>query len=73
MGGLVIPRQLFGLLRHSPWLHDPRAILLKECKAKIGSDINPKSIAQMMTRKRWEATRGGDFNRRILYPKSGWS
>jgi hypothetical protein len=44
----------------------------KECKAKIGPDISPKSIAQMMTRKRWEATRGGDFNRRIVYPKSGW-
>src|SRR5215475_3647391 len=36
----------------------------KEGSAKIGSDVNRKSIAQMMTRKRWEATRGGDFNRR---------
>ena len=45
----------------------------KEGSAKIGSDVNPKSIAQMMTRERWEATRGGVFNRRILYPKSGWS
>ena len=45
----------------------------KEGSAKIGSDVNPKSIAQMMTRKRWEATRGGDFNRRIVYLKSGWS
>jgi hypothetical protein len=43
----------------------------KEGSAKIGSDVNPKSIAQMMTRKRWEATRGGDFNRRIVYPKGG--
>ena len=28
MGGLAIQRQLFGLLRHWPWLHYPREILL---------------------------------------------
>ena len=28
MSGLAIPRQLFRLLRHWPWLHYPREILL---------------------------------------------
>jgi hypothetical protein len=56
-------------------LTDERGTALdgKEGSAKIGSDVNSKSIAQMMTRRRWEATRGGDFNRRIVNPKSGWS
>jgi hypothetical protein len=44
----------------------------KEGTAKIG-DANPISIASVMLRKRWEATRGGDFNRRIVYANSGWS
>jgi hypothetical protein len=44
----------------------------KEGTAKVG-DANPKSIASIMVRQRWEGSRGGDFNRRILYPKSAWS
>jgi hypothetical protein len=47
----------------------------KDGTAKIG-DANPRSIAQMMTRKRWEGTRGGgDFNglsiRRADGPRQG--
>ena len=44
----------------------------KDGTAKIG-DANPKSVASIMVRSRWERSRGGDFNRRIVYPKSGWS
>jgi hypothetical protein len=45
----------------------------ENCTAKIG-DANPRSVASVMVRKRWEGTRGGgDFNRPLGYPKSGWS
>ena len=39
--------------------------------AKLDGD--PKRIAGRLTRAQWEASRaGGDFNRRLDYPKMGW-
>ena len=35
----------------------------KECKAKIGPDSNPRSIASIMVWRRWKGSRGdADFN-----------
>jgi|SRR6516225_5761654 hypothetical protein len=44
----------------------------KECTAKIG-DADPRSIASIMVRRRWEGSRGdADFNRPLNYKKGGW-
>jgi hypothetical protein len=44
----------------------------KDGTAKIG-DANPKSIASIMVRRRWEGSRGdADFNRPLVRKKGGW-
>jgi hypothetical protein len=39
--------------------------------AKLDGD-DPKRVAGRLTRAQWEASRGGDFNRRLDYPKTRW-
>jgi hypothetical protein len=44
----------------------------KDGTAKIG-DANPKSVASIIVRRRWEGTRGeADFNRPLNYQRGGW-
>jgi hypothetical protein len=44
----------------------------KEGMAKIG-DANPRSIASIMVRQRWEGSRCvADFNRPLIRKKGGW-
>jgi hypothetical protein len=44
----------------------------KDGTAKIG-DADPRSIASIMVRRRWEGSRGeADFNRPLIHKKGGW-
>ena len=44
----------------------------KDGTAKVG-DADPRSIASIMVRRRWEGSQGdADFNRPLNYKKGGW-
>ena len=43
----------------------------KDGTAKVG-DADPRSVASIMVRRRWEGSRGADFNRPLIRKEGGW-